>query len=428
MIFFCLVLQMPVWITPVFYSLVAVWLIRKLKFFETPIANNWLSAAFVFKVLAGLANYYIWTHIIGRGDSINYIHDADMIYGTLFTQPLHYLQLTFGYGPTNVYPEHLRYISDPLKYSWETVEYTMVRINAILYVFTFGNAWANIAILCFGFFSAATALFKFLAARFPEKQLLFFIAIFCVPSLTIWSSGLLKEGFALAIFSLLIIQFYKAETRIGAKAIAVTALLFFCMLLVRDYIVFLLIPNVALWAIARYNKKPALTFAGVTLLAGVVLVIADALSYRFTISEIICEAQQYFILLEDDPDYQYHIFTGYALWEPLQKIPYVMNSIFFRPNILHSTSVFRLYMAVELMAYWVVFLWLFTGIRPKPGASTWLFIFVAVELLIIYGFVVTDADTMSRYRSIPLFLLSITGIISTSRRIQFGRKTTADLS
>ncbi|MBK8487094.1 MAG: hypothetical protein IPL48_04825 [Bacteroidetes bacterium] len=406
---------MPVWIMPLVYTLLSLWIIRKAKFFQTNIAKNFISAAFIFKVILGLANYFIWVHVIGRGDSINYIHDADMIYGTLFTDPMHYLQLTFGYGTTNVYPEYLRYISDPLKYSWDSVEYTMVRINSILYVFTFGNAWANIVILCFGFFSVAIALFKFLSSRFPEKIWLFFIVIFCIPSITIWSSGLLKEGFALAIFSLLIIQFYKLQEYITTKTIVIIVVLFFSMFFIREYVVLLFIPNLILWLIARRNKKPAITFLGITFLAAIFLIIADALTYQFTISEIVCEAQQYFILLEPDPDYNYHVFTGYALWEPIQKIPYTLNNIFFRPNILHSTSLFRLYMAVELMLSWTVLFWLYSGIGQKLTANAWLFIFIAIELLLMYGIVVTDADTMSRYRVIPLFLLFIIGIISSSR-------------
>lgn len=405
---------------PLLYSALALWIISRAQFFTTGIAQRWIQFAFIYKVILGLANYYIWLYVIGRGDVLNYIHDADMIYGTLFEHPLHYLQLTFGYGTTNVYPEHLRYISDPLKYSWETVEYTLVRINAILHVFTFGNAWANTVILDFAFFAAAIALFKYLSKTYPEKITLFFIIIFLIPSITIWSSGLLKEGFALAIISLLLIQFLRFGKYISRKTLLQLIILFFALFIIREYVVLLFIPNIILWLIARKNNKPAITFIGITFLAIILLIIADALSYTFTISEIVCEAQQYFILFEADPDYTYHVFTGYALWEPFQKIPYALNNIFFRPNILHSTSIFRLYMAVELMITWAALLWLLSGIRQKLSATAWLFILIAAELLMMYGLVVTDADTMSRYRVIPIFLLLIIGTISTTRtRIPF---------
>lgn len=72
-------------------------------------------------------------------------------------------------------------------------------------------------------------------------------------------------------------------------------------------------------------------------------------------------------------------------------------------------------MAVELMLSWTVLFWLYSGIGQKLTANAWLFIFIAIELLLMYGIVVTDADTMSRYRVIPLFLLFIIGIISSSR-------------
>ncbi|MBK6732091.1 MAG: hypothetical protein IPG60_14435 [Bacteroidetes bacterium] len=213
----------------------------------------------------------------------------------------------------------------------------------------------------------------------------------------------------------MIIQFYKLQEYITTKTIVIIVVLFFSMFFIREYVVLLFIPNLILWLIARRNKKPAITFLGITFLAAIFLIIADALTYQFTISEIVCEAQQYFILLEPDPDYNYHVFTGYALWEPIQKIPYALNNIFFRQNILHSTSLFRLYMAVELMLSWIFLFWLYSGIGQKLTANAWLFIFIAIELLLMYGIVVTDADTMSRYRVIPLFLLFIIGIISSSR-------------
>lgn len=404
---------MPVWIAPLFYTLLSLLIISKAKFFQTGINKRWVLTAFIYKVLLGLANYYIWLHVIGRGDSINYIHDADMIYATLFENPSHFFQLTFGYGPTNVYPEHLRYISDPLKYSWDDVEYTMVRINSILHVFTFGNAWGNIAILCFVFFSAAIALFKFLAAQFRNNTTWLFALIFFFPSIVIWSSGLLKEGYALAIFSLLIVQFFKMETRITRKNVLMLFLLLFAMFIIREYVVLLLLPNVFLWWLSRRNGKPARTFILFTMLAAIIVVAADAYSYKFTISEIVCEAQQYFILFEPDPEYSYHIFTGYELLEPLEKIPYTLNNILFRPNIVHSHSLFRIYMAIELMLTWLAILYLFIRKQDTLGATHWLLIAVSIELLFMYGMVVTDADTMSRYRVIPVFLLLLVGLLTS---------------
>ncbi len=393
-------------IVPLLYTLVFCLFIFRAKKWRAGLDARWLTAAFIIKVAAGCINLAIWMLVIGRGDSLNYLHDADMIYSTLREHPLHYFQLTFGWGPDNVYPEHLRYISDPLKFSWNNVEYTMVRINAILYLFTFGNAWGNIVILCFLYFIASVWLLKNIARFYPRHLSAAFIVLFFFPSLTLWSSGLLKEGPVLLLVQLIFGSMLRLEHRYGRGNTRTIIICLLLLLLVREYYTIVLIPMLLLWQFARKSRHAPWTyFAGAALTGLLAVAVADRYSDSFNVSEIICEAQQYFILYEDDPDYAYHVFTGYELTEPITQLPSVINNILFRPNLLHSNNIFRLYMALELTLFWLLLIGLLVKKRGQLHALFWIWWSVAAVLLLLHGYVVTDADTMSRYRSIPQFLL-----------------------
>ena len=391
---------------PLLYTLLFCWIIFRAEKWREGLDARWLTFAFLIKVLAGCANLAIWMWVIGRGDSLNYLHDADLIYGTLRENPMHYLQLTFCWGPDNVYPEHLRYISDPLKFSWNNVEYTMVRINTILYMFTFGNAWGNVVILCFLYFLSSVWLLRNIAQFYPLHLSAAFIVLLLFPSLTLWSSGLLKEGPVLMLVQIIFGSMLRLSHRYGKSNLLVILICLVLLLFVREYYTMVLVPLLILWQIARKGQRPAWMYFSGTAVAGLLLIgIADRYSYSFNVSEIICEAQQYFILYEDDPDYTYHVFTGYELTEPLTQLPGVINNILFRPNLLHSSNIFRIYMSLELMLFWLLLIYLLLRVKGKLPALFWMWWSVAAVLLLLYGYVVTDADTMSRYRSIPQFLL-----------------------
>ena len=74
---------------PLLYTLLFCWIIFLAEKWREGLDARWLTFAFLIKVLAGCANLAIWMWVIGRGDSLNYLHDADLIYGTLRENPMH---------------------------------------------------------------------------------------------------------------------------------------------------------------------------------------------------------------------------------------------------------------------------------------------------------------------------------------------------
>lgn len=409
---------MPEFLITACWIFLFLFFIYRFRFFEVEGINKKFSyAAFGFKLLLGFANYYIWLNIIGHGDSLRYVHDSDLVYQTLWSHPADYFQLLIGHSKEHV-PEHLKYITENLSIEWHVSEYNMVRLLAILNLFSFGSAWGNIAILSFFSFVASIALFKTLIKYFEtghRKKRILYLLIFFVPSIVFWSSALLKEGPSLILLSILFIQLLHLENQYSWKRFFYIVISLYLLWLVRDYLLFLILPNLLIFFLLRYYRSAkAWHSLAITLFFIVCIVAVNYRDHFFT--GMLKDQQTYFLENPTDPDYHFRLLDG-SMVNLISNIPYSFNNILFRPNLLHSSDPFRIYQAIELLLTWVFAAFcLFRFKRSKSNLLTQMFFLLfCVELLFIYGILVTDADTLSRYRTVPLFFLLIILISGTKR-------------
>jgi hypothetical protein len=406
------------------YLIPAVWLlitffcISKLNFYKLPqITPGFRYAAFFYKVVLGVLNYYIWLNVIGHGDSLRYVHDSLIVYNSLFENPGHFFELITRSSLENI-PEHLLSYQKELYIEWHVNEYHMVRLLAILNVFTFGNEWANIIIISWLGFTVSIGLFKSLHHFFivSEKQNRWlFFAIFLLPSVIFWSGGLLKEGPTFILLCIIAIQLFKIEfsadrSKTPGVPLFIIVLCLWMMLLVRDYLAILLCANLVLWFFSRSFVKPERSIVAFLVGSGftvVLLFILPMLLPQYNFFVYAQQEQQYFLSAEPDADYHFEAIGGNSI-DVAKQIPYVLNNILFRPNFLASSNFFRLYQSIELLLVWgLIFYFMFRHVLKKTRftLSGMMLLIISIELLFIYGLLVTDADTLSRYRSIPLFLI-----------------------
>ena len=409
---------MQEFLIPAVWATILLFFIYRFDFFKIQEINPaWPYAAFLFKLLLGFANYYIWLNIIGHGDSLRYFHDSQIVYQSLFDNPTYFFELITRSSLENV-PEHLIPYQKELFIEWHVNEYHMVRLLAILNVFTFGNVWANIVLIAFGSYAATMGLFKslnqFLVIDADKKNRIF-LFLFFLPSIVFWTGGLLKEAPVFMLVCIIIIQLFTIESSPNrnttpAKPLLILVVCIYALFLIRDYLAILVSLNLLLLFFARTIVKPQFlnktfiinSITVIVLFFAVPIVFPQLNYFHYAQSE-----QTYFLNGEPDPDYKFSAIGGDGI-AVIKQIPYALNNIFFRPNLMHSDSVFRLYQSVELIIVWLIIVFLaIKMLRQKhPFSATALFmIIVAIELLGIYGLMVTDADTLSRYRSIPLFFI-----------------------
>lgn len=409
---------MQEFLIPAIWAIILWYCIFRFDFYKIKQLNPaWPYAAFTFKLLLGFANYYIWLNVIGHGDSLRYYHDSLIVYNSLFENPMHFFELLTRSSLQNI-PEHLVPYQKELFIEWHVNEYHMVRLLAIINVFTFGNVWANIIIIAFGSYTAGIALFKSLFHYYSidkRYNYLILLLLFFLPSITFWTGGLLKEApvfmlLCIIIRQLMFIEFSPNQSKTPAKPLLILVLSIYVLFLIRDYLAILISLNLLMLFFAKSIVKPPylnktfiINSLTIVVLFFVVPIVFPHLNYfHYAQSE-----QTYFLNGEPDPDYSFLPIRGDAIGV-IQQIPYTLNNIFLRPNVLHSDNLFRLYQSIELMVIWLIIVLLVIKLlrKKQPISTTALFmVVVSVELLSIYGLMVTDADTLSRYRSIPLFFI-----------------------
>jgi len=420
---------MLLYFIPGFWLLLLLFVIARCRFFRVDeIGSKFTYGAFLFKVLLGVANFYIWANVIGHGDSLRYYHDSLIVYNSLFENPMHYFELLTRTSLENI-PEHLKSYQKELFIEWHVKEYHMVRLMAILNMFTLGNVWANIVILAFIGFTTSIALFKSILKYYPstspQRQKLF-ILIFFLPSLIFWTGGILKEAPVYILLGIIAIQLLKTTTKPFAyRHLKLNILIIFIalilLLLIRDYVAILALINIIIYMMVIYFKplknKPIRAFFGITILLFVACIIVPVVLPQYNYFGYVQSEQTYFLAGEPDPDYSFRVIgdTGFEL---IALIPYAVNNILFRPNILHSDEIFRIYQSVELIIIWILIcILLYSIIKNKIKISpvAIVFIVLSIELLFIYGLMVTDADTLSRYRSIPVFFILLFLYVSSQK-------------
>ncbi len=409
---------MPEFLITASWIILFLFFIYRFRFFEIEgIHKKFSYAAFGFKLLLGFANYYIWLNIIGHGDSLRYVHDSDLVYQTLWSHPADYFQLLVGHSKEHV-PEHLKYITENLSIEWHVAEYNMVRLLAILNLLSFGSAWGNIAIISFISLIASITLYEILIKYFEadqKKKNLLFLIMFFIPSIVFWSSALLKEGPTLILLSVLFVQLLHLENKFSWRRVFYICIALYLLWLIRDYLLFLILPNLIIFFILQFSQSKKVWHPlALTFLFILIIFVINTQNHIFT--SLLQDQQTYFLENPTDPDYNFPLLDG-SMINLISNFPHSLNNIFFRPNLLHSSDPFRIYQAIELMLTWIfAALFLFRFKRSKANLHTQIFFLLfCLELLFIYGLLVTDADTLSRYRTVPLFFLLIILIVGSKR-------------
>jgi hypothetical protein len=153
-------------------------------------------AAFSFKLVLVLSNalFYIIAYK-GGGDSINYWRNAEMLNNLLFENPSFYFQEMFYDNSDNNVLAHFNSITGiPLSDFYNEAEtFFVCKIGSIFSFFTFGSYILLQIVFAFFTFIASWRLFEMVRSFNLHSDKIIALAIFGIPSLGFWCSGLSKD-------------------------------------------------------------------------------------------------------------------------------------------------------------------------------------------------------------------------------------------
>ncbi len=269
-------LSMPV-LLATGYAVLGVWLILRLRFFRIEHVPSWhMAGFFLLKILTGFLLAWIYTYWYTdrvAADTFKYFDDSEKIFRLWSTDRKLFFE--FLLGTSHYSPEYLEY-SNTLNTWWNKYAIyndgrTMVRINTLLRFISMGYYPVHSIFFCFITFWGLTAFCRALLPWLNKHRTVLIYLLFLFPSLTFWSSGLMKDGIILAgtggtllMFSLYLQQKIQGF-RFWAGCLFFLLLTFFSKL----HIFFVLIPClVAMLFSGQMGTRPWLPYLVAVTLCG----------------------------------------------------------------------------------------------------------------------------------------------------------------
>lgn len=277
------------------YAGLFLFIIQKWKFFRIgAIPVRWLQSVFLLKVLSGIVLGLIYTYYYSdrsTADIWKYFDDGLVMHGALQAHPLDYLRMLFGVMNDtphfDCYYDAMGHWYRPYGNEVGNDTHTIIRFNAAIRLVSFGfynvhSVWVNFLGLI-----GLTGILHFLRQMDTTKERWFFLAIFLLPSVMFWGSGVLKEP--LLFFGLGI--FLYGVMRLAADGFALhhaflVGISLFFLITVKSYALVAVIPGLVAWRLSLWSK--ALTPAGWTLsVYGITALVAIAVGQVFPTQNVL---------------------------------------------------------------------------------------------------------------------------------------------
>jgi hypothetical protein len=392
----------------IFYVfLLTMLLVRFVKVKQIAIKSSILIFAFFFKVLLGCIYGYVFLKYYGGDDTWLY-HNVSLIeYRTLLHNPGVFFK---DFLPLHAF-EKAHSFFEGIKIYVQELEYCLrIKPLAIFNIFSRGNYYINVVFFNFFTFAGPLLLFRLLNFFFPEKRTVFIIAIFFIPNISFWLSGIRAEALLLLFFSISLYYYYKWS--ITKKIINPILSLFGLagMLVLRPEFLFVFIPSFIALTLTLQQQGKTFRIYLFSYLTFIVLFFGSLfISEKNNFPAIVAERQHDFFQLHGNT--VLHLDTLQpTLTSFLVVLPQAASNTFFHPLLWEAKGVLQIFSALDVIAFWILIL-----LVIFRSAKNWkryllhpiilLFLFYGIIETILIGYIVPFPGAIVRYKVIPELLL-----------------------
>jgi hypothetical protein len=411
-------------ILPYLYlTLILFYLWKKNPFKKFGIKSGWAVGIFAFKVIAGTALWAIYTYYYNdrtTSDAFRFYDDAKVIHSALSEDFGSYIRMMLGFDTNN--PRLDKYVVQ--MFNWDK-EYnffmyndnqTMLRFNAFCLLFSFGNYHVHTIAMSLFSFAGSLYLYKTFYKYMTDKKYLLLLAVYCIPSVALFSSGVLKEGIVVGAMGFFLYGVFNLPTQYKKVGTWICLLLGGMLLLImKIYIIFCFVPALlylisSKWIISKHPWLYYLIFNSL-FFAGLIL-----------LSWIFPEKDVFYLLYKKRDDFmnvaiQYESGSYFTVgnYVPnagsfLIHIPLMLWTVLFRPYIWEANSLFAKMAAFEniFILFMIVLRFVFhksIGILEKR-----IFYFILTFVFYLYiliGFTTSVFGALVRYKAPALALVVI---------------------
>lgn len=239
----------------------------------------------MLKVISGIGFWYVYTYhypIRNQADIYKYFDDSKIMFDALRHNPSDFFKIFMGFDTDpyfyNLYYSKMQLWSPRFEHAINMESHTMIRLSVLFRFFSLGYYQVHNVFINLLSFAGLVALYKTFVTYATGKNKLLFIAIFLVPTVLFWGSGVIRESFVLFALGFTVYYWIKCiEQDIRMKNVVALILflliLFFikitlCILVVLGFMAWYLSVRIKRWPAAlNYLLIIVLGFGGVITLA-----------------------------------------------------------------------------------------------------------------------------------------------------------------
>lgn len=389
-----------------------------MNFFDVEgLSRKTISVFFLIKILFGFAVWCVYTFYYterANNDIFRFFDDAVIMFNAIYHHPMHYVQMVLGINTDASYLKpYYKQMANWYK-PWAAATYhnnrIIIQFNALVHLFSFGYYNVHTVFMCFLSFLGLTGIYKTFVPLMKDKTKELAFAVFLIPSVLFWGSGVLKEGiiiFALGIFLYYSYQYFFVKRSV----IGLLSIVFLAMILAftKIYVFLAIAPSIlALIFVKKTGTKHVfLKFLGVHVLLFIIAVNLYRLNSNWDILRELKHKQWALTEIAEIGNAGSLISTKKL--EPntiglIKNTPEAIMNTLFRPHLFEAKSLFMLMSAMENLLLIILIILSFVFIKKPNNESLPLLytsIFFVFCLALIIGLVNPVLGSIVRFR-IPL--------------------------
>lgn len=423
---------------PILYSFVFWIIIRNHRFFKIEgIRNEALRAVFILKLISGFLLLALYTYYYSdrsSSDVYKYFDDGAVMYNALFNNPLDYIKMVLGVMNDNVYFSQTYY--NEMSHWYRAFEsnifsdsHAIIRFNALTMLFSFGHISVHVVFMVFLSFIGLTGLYKFFLKNAKRSKIGLFAAVYLLPSVVFWGSGMLKEGLIFFALGLLLYEVDKIARRFNFFSLF--WIVFSLLLLIHTKIYIILIVAPLLFAhlysnMVMKNRIKYLYFIVVSMFFTFGIFVFYNLA-GLNLFAMIVQKQNDFMSLalqESAGSLLHHRYLALSFTSFITELPMAIFNVCFRPLPILDNSLIYIPNLLEniLLLILVLFVVLYRTKLNRSELSLIHFCFYFVICtFVITGFTVPVLGAIVRYKTVALPFVFAILVILIDRRLVFER-------
>lgn len=417
---------------PVLLFFGIVTMISKSNLFQSsPFSTRSLQFAFFLRILSSLVVYYIYSEyytVRAEADTFKYFDDSYHMSKAFWHHPIDFFQMLFGIDCNTTYFQ-VNYFNDMSNWvrSYDNGllndNRLVIRFNALIRIFSFGNYHVHTLIFnLIAFLGSISMGTVFYAVS--KSKLKSYLAVFIIPSVVFWSSGIFKESILLFALGVFLFHFYQTCQGKWSKKRGVILMATLCILIVMKLYVFLaFFPACVCYFMSKNREKHYSIYVstyGIFLLLGIGLA---GIAPQYSFVNLIVDKQRDFINLSHFFEVNSAFSMDYLepkLWSLIKASPEAILNVFTKPWLKEVNSLLFIPPLIENILLFILlffsFLWR-KKLTSNQARFVFLCLFFTIVVYLIIGLTTPITGALVRYKIpvAPFLWFGILMILNTHK-------------